>query len=335
MAISLRDSIEGCILGTAAGDSIGLPAEGLTRRRQQRIFGELSGHRLLGSHGMISDDTEHTCLVATALAASRGDVQRFQRELASGLRWWLAAVPPAAGFATLRSCLRLCLGFSPERSGVFSAGNGPAMRSALIGLRHGDDPYRMRELVRACTRITHTDPKAEAAAYAVAAAANFSRRGRTEVPNDAGLDLDLVTRSVARGESTVKFAESIGLGAGVSGYCLHTVPVALHAWLSHPRDLRKAVLAAIHCGGDTDTTAAITGAIVGAGVGPAGIPDEWLSGLWEWPRTVTWMRELAHALADRTPVPPKPPLAAAVSRNFIFTAVILGHCVRRVAFVRD
>lgn len=166
MTISLLESIEGSILGTAVGDAIGLPTEGLTRRRQQRIFGELSGHRLLGSRGMISGDTEQTCLVAAALAASGGDVSRFRRELASSLRWWLAAAPPAVGFATLRACLRLCLGFSPERSGVFSAGNGPAMRSALIGVRHGDDPRRMRELVRACTRITHTDPKAEAAAYA-------------------------------------------------------------------------------------------------------------------------------------------------------------------------
>lgn len=335
MTISLRESIEGSILGTAVGDAVGLPGEGLTRRRQQRIFGELSGHRLLGSRGMISDDTEQTCLVAAALAASKGDVSRFRRELASSLRWWLAAAPPAVGFATLRACLRLCLGFSPERSGVFSAGNGPAMRSALIGVRHGDDPKRMRELVRASTRITHTDPKAEAAAYAVAAAADLSRRGRAELPAGTGLDLEPVARSVARGESTAVFAASIGLASGVSGYCLHTVPVALHAWLSHPRDLRQAVLAAVHCGGDTDTTAAITGAIAGAGVGPAGVPGDWLSGLWEWPRTVTWMRRLARALADGTAPPPSPPFPAIVLRNLFFAAIILGHGVRRAAFVRD
>ena len=42
--------------------------------------------------------------------------------------------------------------------------------------------------------------------------------------------------SVYAGQSTKQFAESIGLGRGVSGYTYDTVPVAIHAWLSSPRD---------------------------------------------------------------------------------------------------
>jgi len=37
----------------------------------------------------------------------------------------------------------------------------------------------------------------------------------------------------------------------------------------------------IECGGDTDSTAAIVGGIVGSAVGKAGIPTEWLDDLLE------------------------------------------------------
>src|ERR1700722_3834593 len=174
MPQSSRQAIAGCILGTAVGDAIGLPAEGLSRRRQRRMFPILDGYHLIFGHGMISDDTEHTCLVAAALAESAGDTDLFQQRLAAGLRWWLLTIPVGTGLATLRATLRLCLGVPPDRSGVFSAGNGPSMRSALLGVCFGHEPDRLRSLVRASTRLTHTDPKAEWAAFAVALAASHS-----------------------------------------------------------------------------------------------------------------------------------------------------------------
>ena len=45
----------------------------------------------------------------------------------------------------------------------------------------------------------------------------------------------------------------------------------------------------IRCGGDTDTVAAMTGGIIGAGMGKEGIPAELLTGLWDWPRGPGWM----------------------------------------------
>jgi ADP-ribosyl-[dinitrogen reductase] hydrolase len=114
----------------------------------------------------------------------------------------------------------------------------------------------------------------------------------------------------------------------------HTVPVAVHAWLAHPEDFRAAVLAAVRCGGDTDTLAAIVGGIVGARVGRAGIPAEWLSGLWEWPRSVAWMERLGGRLAEvsasGTPQRALPLAVWAVPlRNQLFVAVVLTHGFRR------
>jgi hypothetical protein len=77
------------------------------------------------------------CLTASALLLAGGDVDAFGRLLAASLRWWLAGLPAGIGFATLRAFLKSCVGFPPHRSGVHSAGNGPAMRSAIIDVVHG------------------------------------------------------------------------------------------------------------------------------------------------------------------------------------------------------
>lgn len=168
------DHLVGCLLGTAVGDAIGLPYEGLSRTRAARLLGPPERHRLLFGLGMVSDDTEHACMVAQALIESCGDVTSFQRQLAWRLRRWLLGMPAGVGLATLRTILRLWIGINPERSGVFSAGNGPAMRAAILGAAL-DDPTALARHVRVSTRLTHTDPKAEHAAFAVAWAARMAR----------------------------------------------------------------------------------------------------------------------------------------------------------------
>ena len=129
-----RRAIEGCLIGTAVGDALGLAGEGLSRRRQARLFPDLSRPHFLGRQGMVSDDTEHTCLVAQALIASAGELEALTRALAWRLRFWLLGGPAGIGWATLRATVKLWLGVPPDRSGVWSAGNGPAMRSALLGV---------------------------------------------------------------------------------------------------------------------------------------------------------------------------------------------------------
>ena len=52
--------IVGSILGTAVGDAIGLPYEGMSKRRGVRLLGEPTRHRFFFGRGMVSDDTEHT-----------------------------------------------------------------------------------------------------------------------------------------------------------------------------------------------------------------------------------------------------------------------------------
>src|SRR5882724_9081923 len=94
--------------------------------------------------------------------------------LAWKLRWWLVGVPAGIGLGTLRSILKLWMGFGPKRSGVWSAGNGPAMRSAIIGAYFSSQPEKMSAYVEASTCLTHTDPKALIGALAVARMAGWN-----------------------------------------------------------------------------------------------------------------------------------------------------------------
>lgn len=314
-APTLEQSLAGCLLGTAVGDSIGLPFENLSRRSVAKLARGPLKQSLAFGRGLLSDDTEHTQMVALSLLEAGPDVALFRRRLASRLRWWLLAGPPGVGSATARSIVKLWIGVSPASSGVFSAGNGPAMRAAVIGVAWGADRGRLVEMVQASSGLTHSDPKAFEAALAVAVAAHCARHERFDAPAAAfatwarayravspnpatmAADIELLQQACAQQWSLQTLADRLGCAKGVSGYALHTVPAALYAWMLHAGDLREAVTAIVRCGGDTDSTAAIVGGIVGAGLGPDAVPADWLAHLWAWPRNVAWMNATAQSLA--------------------------------------
>jgi ADP-ribosyl-[dinitrogen reductase] hydrolase len=346
----LEDALVGSILGTAVGDAIGLPYEGVSKRRAARLFGPPDRHRFFFGRGMVSDDTEQTCLVAQSLIESGRDVALFERRVLGRLGRWLLTLPAGVGLATLRAISKSLLFFPPHRCGVFSAGNGPAMRSAIIGAAI-DDEALLPQLVKASCTLTHTDPKALNGALAVALGANLAKQASLVEPSDylarlrPILDggpatefmalMERVVASVNRGESTAEFAIAAGMERGVTGYVYQTVPVSIHAWLSNQNDFREAVSSVVRCGGDTDTTAAIVGGIVGSHVGKAGIPAEWLRTLAEWPRTAAWMeqlgRQLARVLSTGTPETPlrlSGPLV--FGRNLVFLTIVLTHGFRRL-----
>lgn len=340
-----KEKIIGCLLGTATGDSMGLPAEGLSRRRINRIFGNMERQNFFFGKGMCSDDTEHTIMVAESLLESKGDVRLFIKKLSWKMRFWFLCLPAGIGLATLRACIKLCLGFPGEKSGVYSAGNGPAMRSAIIGILYGNDPEKMKKLVEGSTRITHRDPKAFYGSLAVALAAHMADKDIT--PEDYYGELEKllgkegeeflslikkVMESISKGNTTGEFLANSGYGHGVKGYIYHTVPAVLHTWFRHRKNYKEGLLEIIKAGGDTDTTGAILGGIIGAGAGKEGIPKEWLGNIWEWPKSVSWMCRLGENLAEpeKDNKVPHYNYFLILPRNILFTIIVLFHGFRRI-----
>ncbi len=335
-----ENALIGCLLGTAIGDALGLSYEGLSPQRSIKLYPAFNKYHFIFGKGMVSDDTEHTCFVAQSLINS--DIETFKSRFAWKLRFWFLGLPAGVGFATLRSIFKLWLGFSPNKSGVFSAGNAPAMRSAIIGVYYGHDRDKLKSFVKASTLVTHTDPKAEFGALAVALAASFKENISPQdyfnqlsellKSEPAEEFLLLIKKAIDNiGDSSISFAQSLGFYKGVSGYIYQTMPIVIHVWLRNQEDYQSAILDIIRCGGDTDTTAAIVGGIIGARVGKQGIPQPWLENLWEFPRNIKWMEKLGQDLSCKKPQPLRFfVIPAILLRNFIFLIVVLLHGFRRL-----
>ena len=307
--------------------------------------------RFIFRRGMISDDTEHTLMVVQALLAQPEDPVAFQRELGRKLRWWLAGLPGGVGLATAKAGLKLWVGFPASKSAVSSAGSGPAMRSAIIGVFFAREPDKRRAFTIASAQLTHRSWQSDIAALATSeAAAFFSSQPEAEL-NPAKLLVELRQLSPEREWQTIlakletaltakssvaEAAQALGLERGITGYALHVVPMAIYASLRHPDDFRLALSAALSCGGDTDTVGAILGGILGARLGPTGIPEAWVGALFDWPRSISLIQKIAERLANQmvSAIPLGPVhyfWPGIIARNFVFLAIVLAHGLRRLA----
>ena len=114
----------------------------------------------------------------------------------------------------------------------------------------------------------------------------------------------------------------------MTGFIDDTVPAALWAWLAHAQDPARAIEAAVRLGGDTDSVAAITGGLVGAGCGAEALPAAWVAGLGDWPLTVPLLRATAGALAQGGQAP-APLWIGTLLRNLAFgVAIVLALPLR-------
>ena len=341
----IQDRVRGILLGTAVGDALGLPAEGLSRKSIEKLGWSNWRHRLIFGRGMLSDDTEHTLFVTQALLKYDSDPVAFQKSMAWKLKWWLLGIPAGIGFGTLRAILKLWVGFSPNKSGVYSAGNGPAMRCAIIGARFADDENSLREFTKRSTVITHCDQRALTGALAISYAAKYALQNS---PEDASFHFEILSvlenlssddewleiigkmkECLKDKKSLDEYVAELGISKGVSGYIYHTVPVAIYAWLINTGDFRKTMTDVLNCGGDTDTVGAIAGALAGASSGESDIPAEWINGIIEYPRTCNILRQAADNMTKRVTGSDTAPVSfffpALVLRNIFFTIIVLTH----------
>jgi ADP-ribosyl-[dinitrogen reductase] hydrolase len=326
-----------------------LPYEGLSSQRAQRLLGPPTQQRLCRGYGLVSDDTDHALLTAMAYGTSLrngvADVAAFERHLAWQLRFWLLSLPPGVGLATLRACVRLCLGIPPQYSGVVSAGNGPAMRAVVLGVLCSDLD-ELKALIHSASHITHRDERAEHGALAIAVLAHCFAQGIAD-----GHELDVVLQHLDKNSELSKNLRllqpgldehqeveqamaTLGLRHGVSGYINHTVPVVMYTALRYRDDFSQAVQKMIACGGDTDTTAALVGGLLGVRVGVEAIPEAWRTKMWLWPYSWDGIALLAQRLGNPLePGPlrvPQPPLMLRLIHNLLALVVVLYHGFRRL-----
>jgi ADP-ribosylglycohydrolase len=340
--IPLADRLAGTLLGTALGDALGIAAEGMPARAIARRFGRVERYHLLGSMGFVSDDTEQAALVAQSLARHPEDPEQCARDFRQALLGWFCRLPWGIGRATVRACARIAMGL-PE-SGVPSAGNGAAMRAAIIGAVFRDQPRERQAFGTAIARVTHTDARAiEGALYVAELAAVCARLPSGSPPASGaeaarrvvreaslGAALDRAQELALQGASTMEVADTLK----TTGFVVHTVPFAAFCFLRHGEDPLGALAETISAGGDTDSIAAIVGGWLGALHGEAGLPGALIRQIHNGPFGPTHLRALASCLAarreGRSAAVPGYSAPAALARNLMLYPVILGHGLRRL-----
>jgi ADP-ribosylglycohydrolase len=323
--MDFRDRLTGVLLGTAVGDALGLVCEGMSSRRISRRFGRLDRYHLLGRTGYVSDDTEQSALVAQSLARHPGDLDRCVRAFRRSLLGWFWRLPWGIGLATVRSSFKIMLGLS--RSGVRSAGNGSAMRAAIVGAFFPHDPDKRRAFGTAIGSVTHTDDRAvQGALFVAELIATGPEEARRIVTEPVlGEALDRAAELAKRGAPTSEASEALM----TSGYVVHSVPFALYCYLRYGDSPLLALQECIGAGGDTDSIAAILGAWLGARHGEPGLPSHLIAELNDGPFGPTHLRGLAAALAAGEP-PPRYSWLRALLRNLALYPVILFHGFRRI-----
>lgn len=337
-SMATMERLRGVLLGTAVGDALGLPAEGMSAEAVRRRWGRLDRYRLLGRTGFVSDDTEQSALVAQALILHPEDAAACAAAFRRSLVGWFWRLPWGVGLATARAALKATLGISP--SGVASAGNGAAMRSAVVGVFFRGQGSRRREYAEVLARVTHLDERAVEAAVFVAEVAAGAAQA------ESGTDRPALVRAAAAGLRQPELAAALALALelagrdapvdeavsilGNGGYCVQTSAFAAFLFAEFGGDARACLSAAASAGGDADTIGAVVGGWLGALHGDRGLPSELVTDLCGGPFGREHLEALAQALAGRTGRAPSYSWPAAMARNLALYPVILGHGFRRL-----
>jgi ADP-ribosylglycohydrolase len=144
------------------------------------------------------------------------------------------------------------------------------MRVSPIGVWAAGNPARAAATARADSSLTHKNPVCieACAGYAAAIAVGVSGGSRAE----------MVEAALAHAKGRAR--EAIASGALPSDYFTRMgwVLVALQNAFFHLRSsgFEESLIATVAAGGDTDTNAAICGALVGAALGRQAIPPRWI-----------------------------------------------------------
>lgn len=310
-----KEYFQGCLLGGAIGDALGWPVEFMRLPEIIRQYGSGGITDLVaGRKGLaeITDDTQMTIFTAEGLL--RTQTRFSHKEIChppsvvwrAYLRWlytqgeqgnidvdrsgWVIKVrelfvPRAPG----RSCL------SALESGEMgtiekpinnSKGCGGVMRVAPVGLiANRDASFR---LAAECAALTHGHPSgylpAGVLAYIIACLVggmeleDAVQESLKELQSYDGHEecLHALRKSIALSASGEEPLAAIGeLGEGWTGE--EALAISVYCALKFKDDYRRAVIAAVNHSGDSDSTGAITGNILGAYLGKGAIPGDWIA----------------------------------------------------------
>jgi len=320
------DTVLGALLGTAVGDALGMPIEGLSHSNVRTYYKGIKEYRDDDQRGDLdagqwTDDTQMTFAVAEAVAQSPDDPAAWPDAVAEA---YVALRPTARrwGPTTTTAIDRLADGADPRSSGSDeSATDGAAMRAAPLGLWWAATEAGRDEAFQAVVTVlavTHRHPAALAAGWGQAAAVRHAALATPESFDRDAFWTDLI-EMVAWAEEKLAEGSDVDdrvssrlrrltdqldgfpldlrdLCDGVSVRADEAWPFACAMTARRPLLLENTLLSGINVGGDADTTGAMMGAILGALHGWGAFPEEWKEGLEDETRLQSKAQQVHEAL---------------------------------------
>ena len=309
--VTERDRAIGCILGLALGDALGAPFEFMRASELPRPLPVLERPWMGLPPGTTTDDTAMAMnLVDSLLALGSLDT----RDLARRHVAWFRSGPPDIGSQTARVLVRVSEGAVAEeaaetlwrlRGPEVSAGNGSVMYCAPLGVAYAHRPRELARLGPRLCAVTHYDGRCKTAVVAVTQAVGALVRGEGRAgAAEASLR---VSAELEGGEELEFLVEAVGQSRPIDGpdqgFCLYAAAAGLQA-LANGWDFEAGLLRVVALGGDTDTNAAVAGALVGAAVGQGALPERWIARLAGRDSIEERAERLADVAAGMTPESP-------------------------------
>ena len=302
---TIQDRFAGCLLGLAIGDALGAPFEGQSPEsiaRRYRAADQLMSSLPLGEL-WYTDDTQMAIGVAETLVAcgriesgelSRRFASNFtpQRGYGRGARLVLQAMVDGHDHSYLAENL--------FPGGSF--GNGAAMRVAPVGLFFSRNHERLWEQARLSALPTHVHPLgiegAQIIAFAVGLAVMMDDFNRGDFLGQISARCTSIEFAgpLKRAERLTDKRDLALFGNGIEATA--SVVTAVASFTLTPHSYTETIGNAILLGGDTDTIAAMAGAISGAYLGQRAIPRHLVDRLEDRHQGRTYINHLALRLCN-------------------------------------
>ncbi|WP_149359546.1 ADP-ribosylglycohydrolase family protein [Lolliginicoccus suaedae] len=303
------DRARGALIGCAFGDALGAGYE-FTYPGPGDVIGMIGGGIGPFAPGEWTDDT--AMAIAVARAARAGLDLRTAAGLdavAAGFLDWLNSGPKDIGNQTAQvlgsagpdaaSMARV----AREISGL-KGGNGSLMRTAAVGIAYLNDNDGCAQAAALVSDLTHDDERAREACQIWSAAIRHAVLAGTF--EGVRLHLEAAAESTRSFWSPLLDQAETGTPADFpkNGWVVHALQTAWWAITttdaSTPGHAHAAMEQAVRAGHDTDTTAAITGMLVGARWGASSLPTDLVAMLHGWPGlTAEDLVDLADGIVER------------------------------------
>jgi ADP-ribosylglycohydrolase/fructose-1,6-bisphosphatase/inositol monophosphatase family enzyme len=257
---------QGVLLGQVIGDSLGALVQGKPAAEIARLYP--GGLRELADGGVYktlagqpTDNSEMALTLARVLSRERN---YDAAKALDAYRAWLTSRPVDVGVTTERGLLGLAANESES--------NGPLMRVSPIGVWAAGDPALAARTARDDSALTHVNPVCldACAAYCAAIAAGVAGAGA-----DAMIEAALA-HSKGPAHEAIKRA---GKGSGPADFFTHPtwalVTLQNAFYCLKTMSFEEGIVHSVACGGDTDTNAAVAGALLGACHGRSSVPSRW------------------------------------------------------------